>query len=65
MLIFKNDGEEAGPHTISHSISQLMALSVTPRTAKTKLITTRDYFALKVRCLCCDAFQQELRGGSD
>ena len=31
VLIFKNHGEEAGAHTISHSISQLMALSVTGR----------------------------------
>ena len=62
VLIFKNHGEEAGAHTISHSISQLMALSVTPRTVKTKLITARDYFALKERCLYCDVLQQELKG---
>ncbi|MGD1081414.1 MAG: galactose-1-phosphate uridylyltransferase [Candidatus Sulfotelmatobacter sp.] len=62
VLIFKNHGEEAGAHTISHSISQLMALSVTPRKVKTKLIRARDYFALKERCLYCDVLQQELRG---
>ncbi|MBZ5685534.1 MAG: DUF4921 family protein [Acidobacteriia bacterium] len=61
VLIFKNHGEEAGAHTISHSISQLMALSVTPRTVKTKLITARDYFALKERCIYCDVLQQELK----
>ena len=63
VLIFKNHGEEAGAHTISHSISQLMALSVTPRTVKTKLITARGYFALKERCIYCDVLQQELREG--
>ena len=59
VLIFKNHGEEAGAHTISHSISHLMALPVTPRAVKTKLITSRDYFALKERCIYCDVLQQE------
>jgi UDPglucose--hexose-1-phosphate uridylyltransferase len=61
-LIFKNHGEGAGAHTISHSISQLMALSVTPRSLKTKLMVARDYFASKERCLYCDVLQQELKG---
>jgi len=54
VLIFKNHGQEAGAHTISHSISQLMAMAVTPRSIKTKLIVARDYFALKKRCIYCD-----------
>jgi UDPglucose--hexose-1-phosphate uridylyltransferase len=61
VLIFKNHGEEAGAHTISHSISQLMALSVTPRALKTKLAISRDYFALKERCIYCDVLEQELQ----
>lgn len=61
VLIFKNHGEEAGAHTISHSISQLMALSVTPRTVKTKLMVARDYFHEKERCLYCDVLQQEIK----
>ena len=36
VLIFKNYGVGAGAHSISHSISQLMALPVTPRAIKTK-----------------------------
>lgn len=60
VLIFKNHGEAAGAHTVSHSISQLMALSVTPRAVKTKLMIARDYFALKERCLYCDVLQEEL-----
>ena len=63
VLVFKNQGEEAGAHTISHSISQLMALSVTPRTVKTKLAIARDYFAQKERCIYCDVLQQELQHG--
>jgi UDPglucose--hexose-1-phosphate uridylyltransferase len=54
VLIFKNHGEEAGAHTISHLSSQLMALSVTPRAVKTGLMMARDYFALKERCIYCD-----------
>jgi UDPglucose--hexose-1-phosphate uridylyltransferase len=62
VLIFKNHGEGAGAHTISHSISQLMALPVTPRALKTKLMIAREYFALKERCIYCDVLQQELKG---
>jgi UDPglucose--hexose-1-phosphate uridylyltransferase len=61
VLAFKNQGEEAGAHTISHSISQLMALAVTPRTVKMKLGIAREYFAQKERCIYCDVLQQELR----
>jgi UDPglucose--hexose-1-phosphate uridylyltransferase len=60
VLIFKNHGEEAGAHTITHSISQLMALPVTPRVIKAKLIAARDYYTLKERCLYCDVLHQEL-----
>jgi UDPglucose--hexose-1-phosphate uridylyltransferase len=61
VLIFKNHGEEAGAHTISHSISQLMALPVTPRAIKTRLIAAREYYSLKERCICCDMVQEELQ----
>lgn len=63
VLIFKNQGEGAGAHTITHSISQLVALPITPRAAKTKLVMARDYFAQKERCLYCDVLQQEIRQG--
>jgi UDPglucose--hexose-1-phosphate uridylyltransferase len=62
VLIFKNHGEGSGAHTISHSISQLVALPITPRAVKTKLMIARDYFALKERCLYCDVLQHELKG---
>ena len=61
VLIFKSHGEGAGAHTISHSISQLIALPITPRAVKAKLIIARDYFALKERCIYCDVLQQELK----
>jgi len=60
VLIFKNHGEGAGAHTIFHSISQLMALPVTPRTIKTKLMMARDYYVQKERCLYCDVLTEEL-----
>lgn len=62
VLVFKNHGEGAGAHTIGHSISQLIALPITPRAVKTKLMIARDYFALKERCIYCDVLQQELKG---
>ena len=61
VLMFKNHGEEAGAHTISHSISHLMGLPVTPRNVKTKLITARHYYVQKERCLYCDVLEQELK----
>ena len=61
VLIFKNHGEEAGAHTIFHSISQLMALPVTPRAIKNKLEVARHYYAIKERCVYCDVLGQELR----
>jgi UDPglucose--hexose-1-phosphate uridylyltransferase len=63
VLVFKNQGEGAGAHTISHSISQLMALAVTPRNVKTKLMIAREYFVQKERCIYCDVLQQELKQG--
>lgn len=60
VLAFKNHGVEAGARTISHSISQLMALPVTPRSIKNKLMVARSYYAEKERCIYCDVLQQEL-----
>ncbi len=63
VLVFKNHGQDAGAHTITHSISQLMALPITPRTVKAKLIVARDYYRAKERCAYCDVLQQELKDG--
>ncbi len=61
VLVFKNYGEAAGVHTITHSISQLMALPVTPRAIKTRLMAAREYFIRKERCVYCDVIQEELQ----
>jgi UDPglucose--hexose-1-phosphate uridylyltransferase len=60
VLIFKNHGVEAGARSITHSISQLMALPITPRVIKSKLMAAREYYAMKDRCLYCDVLYQEL-----
>ena len=60
VLIFKNHGVEAGARSITHSISQLMALPITPRVIKSKLMAAREYYERKDRCLYCDVLYQEL-----
>lgn len=60
VLIFKHHGDKAGAHTITHSISQLMALPVTPRVIKAKLMAAQDYYSRKERCIYCDVLHQEL-----
>ena len=37
-----------------------MALPVTPRVIKAKLMAAREYYAVKERCIYCDVLQQEL-----
>lgn len=64
VLIFKNHGEDAGAHTTSHSISRLVALPITPRAIKNKLMIAREYFAEKERCIYCDVVRQELQDRS-
>jgi UDPglucose--hexose-1-phosphate uridylyltransferase len=61
VVLFKNHGEEAGAHIITHSISQLIALPVTPRTIKAKLQVAQQYYGAKERCLYCDVLRQELK----
>jgi galactose-1-phosphate uridylyltransferase len=40
-----------------------MALPVTPRTIKSKLMVARDYYTQKERWLYCDVLEQELENG--
>ncbi len=58
-VIFRNYGAEAGA-TISHPHSQIMAIPVVPSRVKSKLITARDYYRRKERCIFCDVIDQEL-----
>lgn len=61
VLVFKNHGPEAGARTTTHSISQLMAVPITPRAIANKLVVAREYYAAKERCIYCDVIRQELK----
>ncbi len=59
VLIFKNQGEEAGA-TLEHTHSQLIALPVVPKRVQEELDGCLKYFNYKERCIFCDIIRQEL-----
>jgi len=60
--IFKNHGGAAGA-SLEHSHSQVIALPITPRWVKQELICSREYYAIKERCLLTDIIRQEIHEG--
>ncbi|MCK4385317.1 MAG: DUF4931 domain-containing protein [candidate division Zixibacteria bacterium] len=58
--IFKNYGERSGYLRIKHAHSQLIALSITPKTLKEELKGAKEYYDYKERCVYCDIIRQEL-----
>ncbi|MBP1599851.1 MAG: galactose-1-phosphate uridylyltransferase [Acidobacteria bacterium] len=62
VLIFKNSGAAAGA-SLSHPHSQLIATPVTPLTMAGELISAKDHYQEKERCLFCDVINQELDSG--
>jgi UDPglucose--hexose-1-phosphate uridylyltransferase len=56
--IYKNHGVYAGA-AIDHSHSQVIALPITPRWVKQELNCSREYYAVKERCLLRDIARQE------
>jgi UDPglucose--hexose-1-phosphate uridylyltransferase len=62
VLIFKNYGIEAGA-TIAHPHTQIIATPVTPLTVADELLSARQHFQLKERCLFCDVLSQEMASG--
>ena len=62
ILIFKNYGLAAGA-TIAHPHTQIIATPVTPLTVADELLSARQHFELKERCLFCDILSQELESG--
>jgi UDPglucose--hexose-1-phosphate uridylyltransferase len=60
VTIFKNYGERAGHLRIKHTHSQLIALSVTPKSLKEELKGAKEYYDYKERCVYCDIIRQEL-----
>lgn len=62
VVIFRNYGERAGA-SLRHPHSQLIAVPVTPKRIKDKLVASRDYYRAKERCLFCDIVNQEVALG--
>jgi UDPglucose--hexose-1-phosphate uridylyltransferase len=62
VLVFKNHGAAAGA-SLSHSHSQIIATPVTPMTLAGELVTAKEHYHDKERCLFCDVIQQELESG--
>jgi UDPglucose--hexose-1-phosphate uridylyltransferase len=59
ILIFKNEGREAGA-SLSHPHSQLIATPVTPKRVREELLGAKDYFNYKDRCVFCDIIREEI-----
>ncbi|UCF30656.1 MAG: galactose-1-phosphate uridylyltransferase [bacterium] len=62
IMIFKNYGLEAGA-SLFHSHSQIIGIPVTPNMVATELVSTREYYSLKERCMMCDILDQEVQEG--
>ncbi len=60
--LFKNHGGVAGS-ALDHSHSQVIALPITPRWVKQELTCSREYYAIKERCLLMDIVRQEAQQG--
>ncbi len=62
VLIFKNEGEQAGA-SLEHSHSQLIATPVVPKRVREELAGASNYFNYKERCVFCDQIREEQRFG--
>lgn len=58
LLVFRNYGVQAGA-SLAHPHSQIIALPILPQLPKEKLLSARQYFLEKERCLFCDLIFQE------
>jgi UDPglucose--hexose-1-phosphate uridylyltransferase len=59
ILVFKNQGEEAGA-SLEHSHSQLIATPVVPKRVTEEVEKSKSYFDYKERCIFCDIVKQEI-----
>ncbi len=62
VLIFKNEGEIAGA-SLEHTHTQLIALPIVPKLVKEELVTAKQHYKFKERCIFCDVIHQELEDG--
>jgi UDPglucose--hexose-1-phosphate uridylyltransferase len=58
VLVFKNEGEEAGA-TLEHTHTQLIALPIVPHLVEEEIQQAKQYYSYKERCIFCDIIQQE------
>lgn len=63
VLVFKNQGEEAGT-SIEHPHSQIVAAPVVPENIRRRIETAREYEGRTGRCVYCDVAAEELRRGT-
>ena len=61
VLLFKNEGDEAGTSLV-HSHSQLISLGIVPPTVMDEVAAVRKYKKEKGRCAYCDIWKKESRG---
>jgi UDPglucose--hexose-1-phosphate uridylyltransferase len=63
VLLFKNHGLISGSANdiIRHTRSQLIGTPVTPKRLKEELISAKNYFDRRGRCVFCDLIAQELK----
>ncbi len=62
ILVFKNYGAAAGA-SLAHPHTQIIATPVTPLTLAEELVSAKEHYQDKERCLFCDLIQQELESG--
>ncbi len=65
-LLFKNHGLIFGSarDVIRHARSQLIATPITPKRVKEELVSAKNYFDRRERCVFCDILRQESQDGS-
>ncbi len=59
ILIFRNYGAAAGA-SLEHPHTQIIATPVTPLALSQELMSAKEHYLQKERCLFCDVLQQEL-----
>ncbi|MBC8414023.1 MAG: galactose-1-phosphate uridylyltransferase [Nitrospira sp.] len=62
VLIFKNEGEEAGA-SLEHTHTQLIALPIVPQLVEEEIYQSKQYYSYKERCIFCDIIRQESASG--
>jgi UDPglucose--hexose-1-phosphate uridylyltransferase len=62
VAMFRNYGENAGA-TLSHPHSQLIAMPILPNVIEIELLSAKEHYNHRERCLFCDLIRQEREAG--